>query len=143
MPELDSGIYTGELNGLAVLLAAVDLREEEIVSSFREIIHGAFSHTTGSQLIEVLLDSSEAMSLCTIASRCNVSKRHVLPEGDIRVVLERLEETGLVVRVGCAAKPRYRLDDTDRRFKFLSKIYRPPRLEGRGLIVAAQPKVKR
>ena len=111
----------------AVLAALVAVREEEIVSCFREVIDAAFADSPGRLVLEVLRGSVEPLSLRAIASRCGCGKRSVLPEGGVRVVVERLGSAGIVVNLGTPEKPRYSLDAGDKRVQILEKIYGPIR----------------
>ncbi|MDA4123201.1 MAG: hypothetical protein OK456_08495 [Thaumarchaeota archaeon] len=145
MPEQNGDTRMGEFRTLGAVLATVllDFREEELFSYCREILDVAFCDSVGSQLINTLLDSGEPMSLRAIAARCNVSKRHIMPEGEVRVVLDRLAQAGLVVKAGNESKPRYLLNSTDRRVQVLWKIYRPLHYETRGPSPVSGPRKAR
>lgn len=82
------------------------------------------------------------MSLRAIAARCNVSKRHVMPQGEMRVVLDRLAQAELVVKAGNEAKPRYLLNRIDKRVQVLWKIYRPLYYETRRPSPVSGPRKK-
>ncbi|MGD0636758.1 MAG: hypothetical protein ABSA72_01790 [Nitrososphaerales archaeon] len=112
----------------AVLAALVAVREEEVVSCFRELIEAAFADSPGRLVLEILRGSVEPLSLRAIASRCRSGRRSVLPEGKVRTVVERLGRAGIVVNRGTPEMPRYTLDAGDRRVLVLEKIYGPTRV---------------
>ena len=107
----------------AFLAALVAVREEEVVSCFRELIEAAFADSPGRLVLEILRGSVEPLSLRAIASRCRSGRRSVLPEGKVRTVVERLGRAGIVVNRGTPEMPRYTLDAGDRRVLVLEKIY--------------------
>ncbi len=107
----------------AVLAALVAVREEEIVSCFREVIDAAFADSPGSLVLEILRGSVEPLSLKAIAASSGYGRRSVLPEGRVRIVVERLGRAGIVVNRGTPEKPRYSLDAGDKRVQILEKIY--------------------
>jgi hypothetical protein len=112
----------------AVLAALVAVREEEVVSCFRELIEAAFADSPGRLVLEILRGSVEPLSLRAIASRCRSGRRSVLPEGKVRTVVERLGRAGIVVNRGTPEMPRYTLDAGNRRVLVLEKIYGPTRV---------------
>jgi hypothetical protein len=111
----------------AVLAALVAVREEEIVSCFRELVEAALADSPGRLVLETLHGSVEPLSLRAIASRCGSGRRSVLPEGKVRIVVERLGRAGMVVNRGTPKKPMYSLDAGDKHVQFLEKIHGPIR----------------
>jgi hypothetical protein len=111
----------------AVLAALVAIREEEIVSCICEVVDAAFADLPGRLVLEILCGSVEPLSLKAIAARCGCGRRSVLPEGRVRIVVERLSGAGIVVNRGTPEKPRYSLDAGDKRVQILEKIYGPIR----------------
>jgi hypothetical protein len=115
----------------AVVAALVAVREEEIVSCIREMIDAAFADSPGRLVLEILRGSVEPLSLKAIAARCGCGRRSVLPEGRVRIVVERLGRAGIVANRGTPEKPRYSLDAGDKRVQILEKIYGPIRFVSR------------
>lgn len=109
----------------AVLAALVEVREEEILSSCKDVLDAAFSDSVGRMVIDVLLASQQPLSLRSIAAKCDSGRRSVLPEGPVRRVVDRLAAFGIVVNLGSSDRPRYLLNDDDRRVQYLQKMYGP------------------
>ena len=63
------------------------------------------------------------MSLTEIAAKCGRGKRSILPDGSVRIVLDRLLKVGMVINHGSLKKPRYTLDRGDIRVRTLIKMY--------------------
>jgi hypothetical protein len=112
----------------AVLAALVEVREAEIVSACKEVMDAAFPDSVGRLVIQALREAREPLNLRAIADRCDTGRRSVLPEGRVRVVVSRLAKAGIVVNVGTEEKPRYLLDEGDKRVRILAKLYGPIRV---------------
>ena len=110
-----------------VLSALASLREEEVLSTCRDILEDVFSDSAEYVVIGVLLAARGPLCLREIAAKSDRGKRSVLPNGNIRLVIERLASTGMVVNRGTTERPRYSLDRSDSRVRVLAKMYGPLR----------------
>jgi len=107
----------------AALGAMANLREEETLSLCREILEAAFPDSLGHDVIHVLLHAKEPLHLIDIAVRCGQQKRAILPNGNLRTIMDKLVKCGILVNLGPPEKPRLILNQSDTRVQILRRMY--------------------
>jgi hypothetical protein len=125
----------GDLGRLGAALGTLaDLREAETLSLCREVMEAAFADSIGHAVISALLRSPRPIRLIDLAVQCGRGRRSILPNGEIRVVVDRLIETSAVVIAGGPGRPRYSLNRGERHAEVLSRMYNTVRYETAGRI---------
>lgn len=116
----------------AVIEALASVKEDEIVMYLSEVLEAAFADSIGWVVMDVLLESWEPLSLSAIAERCGCGRRSILPNGEIRSVVNGLVDTGILVNLGTQQRPGYQLNEADGRVRMVAKIVRPEYYYGTG-----------
>jgi hypothetical protein len=102
--------------------AALRVREERFTSSIAAVYNTLFAGTPGHTLMRVLLGSGP-LSPKNLADACGYGKRSILEGGSIRKLVERLQQTGIVVNLGSQARPRFSLVQDELLKSALRKLY--------------------
>jgi hypothetical protein len=71
-----------------------DMKEEQILSICREILDSAFPDSVGHVIVDVLIRATAPMALIEVAAKCGRGKRSILPDGSVRIVIDRLVKVG-------------------------------------------------
>jgi hypothetical protein len=128
-----TGLDRREFSRIGPALAIlVDVREDEILSLCKELLDEAFHDSAAKLVIDAMLHVRTTMSLRDIALSCDRGRRAIMPTGELRTALERMESAGMIVNNGTTQKPRYSLDEGDRRVQMLQRMYGQVRLHGQG-----------
>jgi len=97
--------------------------EAGLVDEIKEVTDVAFGDSPEYRLVRVLASAKDALPLYEISIRCRASRRAVLGSGRLRLALERMEESGVLVNKGTHQRPRYQLNLKDDKARLLVLLF--------------------
>jgi hypothetical protein len=118
--------------------------EADLVETARRAAEAGFGGSVEFMLVSVLANAESPLPLYEFSVRCRSSRRAVLRFGRLRLALERMEKSGLVINLGSIQRPRYQLNLINDEARLLVSIFGGG--NGSGLVmtqpVAASVKVE-
>ncbi|MDA4127484.1 MAG: hypothetical protein OK452_09855 [Thaumarchaeota archaeon] len=97
--------------------------EAGLLDDIREVTDVAFGDSPEHRLVRVLTSARDALPLYEISIRCRTSRRAVLGSGRLRLALERMEESGILVNKGTHQRPRYQLNLKDDKARLVVSLF--------------------
>jgi uncharacterized DUF497 family protein len=94
-----------------------------LVDEIREALKIVIGDLPERRLVSVLSSTRDALPLSVISARCGVSRRAVLESGKLRLALIRMEKSRILVNLGTAERPRYRLNSEEPIAKLVASLF--------------------
>ncbi|MDE1852143.1 MAG: hypothetical protein KGI38_00130 [Thaumarchaeota archaeon] len=97
--------------------------EADLLELARQATEAVFGDSPEFRLARALANAQEALPLYEISIRSNAGRRAVLGSGQLRLALERMEKSGVLVNVGTRQRPRFQLNPKDDKARLLASLF--------------------